>query len=52
MSGFESIVEVSYLFEVSESLGVQPDFQWILDPHDSRRDAYVIGLRILASADR
>jgi porin len=41
----ESVLELTYRFQVTGSLSVQPDVQFVFDPHLSRRDATVIGLR-------
>jgi len=41
----ESVLELTYRFQVTGSLSVQPDVQFVFDPHFSRRDATVIGLR-------
>lgn len=39
------VVEVAYRAKVTGWLTLQPDFQFFFDPHYSRRDATVIGLR-------
>ncbi len=41
----QSILEVTYQVAITEWCYVQPDFQLILDPHYSRRDAWVVGMR-------
>jgi porin len=41
----ESVLELTYRFQMTGSLSVQPDVQFIFDPHLSRHDAIVIGLR-------
>jgi porin len=41
----ESVLELTYRLQVTGSLSVQPDVQFVFDPHLSRRDAIVIGLR-------
>jgi porin len=41
----ESVFELTYRFQVTGWLTLQPDVQFFFDPHLSRRDATVIGLR-------
>ena len=41
----ESVLEITYRFQVTRWLSLQPDVQFIWDPHLSRRDATAIGLR-------
>jgi len=41
----QTIIEVTYQIAVTEWIYVQPDFQVVLDPHFSRHDAWVLGLR-------
>jgi porin len=41
----ESVLELTYRFQATGSLSIQPDVQFFFDPHLSRRDAIVIGLR-------
>jgi porin len=41
----ESLLELTYRFQVTRWLTVQPDVQFFIDPHSSRRDAIAIGLR-------
>ena len=41
----ESVLEITYHFRATEWLTLQPDLQFFFDPHRSRRDATVIGLR-------
>jgi porin len=45
VSGRASVLELSYRFQVTGWLTLQPDLQFFFDPHFSRRDATVIGLR-------
>jgi porin len=40
-----SVLELTYRFQVTGWLTLQPDVQFFFDPHFSRRDATVIGLR-------
>ena len=41
----ESVLELTYRFQATGWLSVQPDLQFVFDPHLSRHDAIVIGLR-------
>jgi porin len=41
----ESVLELTYRLQVTGWLTLQPDVQFFFDPHFSRRDAMVIGLR-------
>ena len=41
----ESVLEITYQAPVGEYLYLQPDAQWIFDAHESRSDAFVVGLR-------
>ena len=41
----ESVLELTYRFQVTGWLTLQPDLQFFFDPQFSRRDATVIGLR-------
>ena len=41
----ETVIEITVQFKVRDWLTVQPDLQWILNPHDSTRDALAFGLR-------
>jgi carbohydrate-selective porin OprB len=41
----QSVLELTYLLQLTGWLTLQPDFQFFFDPHLSRRDATVIGLR-------
>jgi porin len=41
----DSILELTYLVQVTGWLTLQPDLQFFFDPHFSRRDATVLGLR-------
>jgi carbohydrate-selective porin OprB len=41
----ESVLELTYRLQVTGWLTLQPDVQFFFDPHFSRRDATVIGLR-------
>ena len=41
----ESVLELTYRLEMTGWLTLQPDVQFFFDPHFSRRDATVIGLR-------
>ena len=41
----QSVLELTYRFQVTGWLTLQPDVQFFFDPHFSRRDATVIGLR-------
>jgi len=41
----ESVVELSYHAVIRPWLAVQPDFQLVLDPHYSHRNAVVLGLQ-------
>lgn len=41
----ESVLELTYRVQVTGWLSLQPDIQFFFDPHFSRRDATVIGLR-------
>ncbi|MEM8549389.1 MAG: carbohydrate porin [Verrucomicrobiota bacterium] len=41
----QTIIELTYLVQVTDWFSVQPDLQIVLDPHNSRRDAWVVGLR-------
>lgn len=43
--GAETILELTYQFPVIDGWLIQPDVQYIIDPHDSRSDALVVGLR-------
>jgi porin len=43
----ESVLELTYLAQVTGWLTLQPDLQFFFDPHFSRRDATVLGLRAL-----
>lgn len=41
----ETVLEATYLFQVTDHFAVQPDIQYIFDPVDSGRDALVFGIR-------
>ena len=41
----ETVIEITVRFKVRDWLTVQPDLQWVLNPHESTRDALVFGLR-------
>lgn len=45
MSRRQSVLEVTYRFQATGWLTLQPNLQLFFDPHFSRRDATVIGLR-------
>ncbi len=45
MSRRESVLELTYRFQVTGWLPLQSDVQFFFDPHFSRRDATVIGRR-------
>ncbi|WOO41952.1 carbohydrate porin [Rubellicoccus peritrichatus] len=45
VSDAETIVEVTYQILITEWAAIQPDFQWIIDPHFSQRNAVVAGIR-------
>ena len=42
----ETSVELTYQYEVTPSLSVQPDFQWILHPGGTGPSALIAGLRV------
>lgn len=41
----ESVLELSYRAAITPRWSLQPDLQWVIDPHESRRDALIAGLR-------
>lgn len=41
----ETILELTYEFQVAESWMIQPDIQYIINPHASRSDALIMGVR-------
>ena len=41
----QNVLELTYRFQLTGWLTLQPDVQFVFDPHFSRRDATVIGLR-------
>lgn len=45
VSRHESVLELTYRLQVTGWLTLQPDVQFFFDPHLSRRDATVIGMR-------
>lgn len=47
----ETVVEVSYLFQVTKQIAIQPDLQWILNPGGTGRipNALVLGVQVSAS---
>ena len=45
VTSHESIVELTYQAAITGWLVVQPDLQFVLDPHYSRHDAVVLGLQ-------
>lgn len=47
VSPHESIIEMTYRAKVLGWLSLQPDLQLVLDPHFSRRNAVVVGLRAM-----
>jgi porin len=44
---FESVLETTYMFPITDHWQLQPDFQWVIRPGASNRvrNALVIGLR-------
>ena len=44
----QTVLELTYRFQATGWLSLQPDVQFVFDPHFSRRDAIVIGLRAVA----
>jgi porin len=44
----ETVLEATYAFSVGRGITVQPDLQYIFDPHESGRDAFVGVLRVSA----
>ncbi len=47
VTGSSWVVEVTYSIAVTPWLVLQPDFQYFLDPHESRTDAVVVGGRAI-----
>jgi len=47
-AGEQTIVELTYLWQVNNWLSVQPDVQFIIDPSFADRDAVAVGLRVSA----
>lgn len=45
VSHSETVLEWTYQAAVTKWLSVQPDMQWILDPHEGESDAFVVGVR-------
>ncbi|MGE9293563.1 MAG: carbohydrate porin [Puniceicoccales bacterium] len=41
----ETVIEATYQFKLTEWLAVQPDLQYVFDPHYSDNDALIIGVR-------
>lgn len=41
----ETVVEATYQIPITDCFTIQPDVQWILDPHESGRDAVAVGIR-------
>ena len=41
----ETIIELTYLLPLHENFTIQPDIQYIIDPHSSGENAFVIGAR-------
>jgi porin len=46
VSRHQSVLELTYRFQATGWLSVQPDLQLFFEPHYSRRDATVIGLQV------
>ncbi len=44
----ETVIEATYAFSAGRGITVQPDLQYIFDPHESGRDAFVGVLRVSA----
>ncbi len=45
VSGHETVIELAYRAAITDWLSLQPDLQFFIDPHFSRRDALVFGLQ-------
>jgi porin len=45
VSSHEAVLELTYRAQLCGWLALQPDFQLVLDPHTSRRDAVVLGMQ-------
>lgn len=45
VSDTETVVEVTYQVLLAEWMAIQPDFQWVIDPHFSQSNAIVVGIR-------
>lgn len=45
MTSGETIVEATYRILVQENFAIQPDIQYVINPHNSGRDAVVVGVR-------
>ncbi len=44
-TGTETILEFTYRLPINEHFVIQPDFQYLFDPHESGRDGLLLGLR-------
>lgn len=44
VSEIETIIEITYQLNISEKMRIQPKIQWIIYPHYSQENAWVIGL--------
>ncbi len=45
MTSGETVVEATYQIQVNENFVIQPDVQYVVNPHGSGRDAFVVGVR-------
>jgi len=46
VTSYESIAEFTYQAAITSWLSVQPDLQFVFDPHYSHHDAIVLGLQV------
>lgn len=45
VTGSETFIEATYRIQLSENFAIQPDIQYVLDPHESGRDVLAVGIR-------
>ncbi|MEM6278946.1 MAG: carbohydrate porin [Verrucomicrobiota bacterium] len=41
----ETVIEATYRVPITENFAIQPDVQYVLNPHESGRDAVAVGIR-------